>query len=117
MKHLKKFIQYEAIGFRTPNDNRDEDNEPQRIKLGYTKSKEFTNKVESIITKLQAMAERGDEFERDVAATKLKEIARKYNINVNNINSSNNGKIGFRVSWDNIEDEIEELDKEAKLLD
>lgn len=125
MKHLKNFKQFEAIGFKIKGDNRDEELyshipfHHRRGKLGYLKSEDFNEKLLSLIKKLKAMEERGERGERDVAKLKLKDISKKYGVNVEKLLSTSPRKLGFEFSWENIkkeEEDLENLDRELKQL-
>ena len=123
MNYLKSFLQFEAIGFKISGDNRDEDSDQpytsfeKRKRIGFKQSEEFNDKVKSIISKLKDMATMGnEEGEREAAKNKLMEISKKYNINIDNINSDKNPKLGFRFSWEEVEKEINDLDKEIKMI-
>lgn len=125
MKHLRKFKQFEAIGFKVSGDNRDQDLHSEiplqnrRGKIGYVNSEDFDQKLISLIKKLKAMEERGEPGERDVAKTKLENISKKYKINIDKILSDSPSKLGFKFSWENIEkdeEELNDLDKEMKRL-
>ena len=84
MKHLKKFKQFEAIGFKVPNDNRDEE-KGYRKKVGFISIEDAEEKVLELMKKLKEMSERGEEGERDVAKTKLEKLSKKYGISINTL--------------------------------
>lgn len=122
MKHLKNFKQHEAIGFKVKGDNRDDEREEdytpfsKRKRIGYIETKEFDDKLTSIARKLKAMAEGGEPGERDVAKVKLNDLSKKYGVNIDKLLSDTPSRLGFKFSWEDIDSEIEELDKDYKLL-
>lgn len=122
MKHLLKFKQFEAIGFKIGGgDNRDDNTttiplSSRRGKLGFYQSEDFSEKLLSLVRKLKAMAERGESGERDVAQRKLDEISKKYQINIDKLLSDSSNKLGYRFSWENEDPDMEEINRELKEL-
>lgn len=117
MRNIKSFKEFEAIGFKIPGDNRDEFHGDVRKKLGYKPQQEVEEKILSLLRKLKALSERGEEHEKEVALTKLTELAKKHGINIDNLERKYSGKLGYKFSWEDDDDyDISDIDKEIKAL-
>lgn len=116
MRNIKTFAQFEAIGFKTPGDNRDDFSSSGSTKLGFKPSESLNGKVLSLMGKLKEMADRGEPGERDVAKRKLKELSLKYGISLNSLDTSLN-RLGFKFSWEEDSDfSMNDIDKEIRML-
>jgi hypothetical protein len=113
MRKIKSFKQFnEAIGFKIPGDNRDEPRSKSK-RVGYKSYDEIKDRILSLMYKLREMADRGEEYEKQVAMNKLIEIGKKYGISVNNLGNKPRG-LGYRPSYTTVEDinkEIREIEE------
>lgn len=117
MKKIKSFQEFEAIGFKIPGDNRDEQRAETGKKLGYKPQEDIEEKIYNLMRKLKVMSERGEENEREIAKNKLMSLSRKYGINIDNLDKKYTGKLGFKFSWEDDDDyDMSDIDREMKAL-